>query len=64
MYNPDTRKFENLMGTTSDASLTADPRKFENLVNSSIASHVAAAAAAAAAAGTFNVSQPQTGPSE
>lgn len=65
MYNPDTRKFENLMGTTSDASLTADSRKFENLVNSSIASHVAAAAAAAAAAaGTFNVSQPQTGPSE
>lgn len=53
------------MGTTSDASLTADSRKFENLVNSSIASHVAAAAAAAAAAaGTFNVSQPQTGPSE
>ncbi|XP_031616795.1 sex determination protein fruitless isoform X4 [Contarinia nasturtii] len=66
MYNPDTRKFENLMGTTSETSLTtADTRKFESLMGSSIASHVAAAAAAAAAAaGTFSVAQPQSGPSE
>lgn len=69
MYNPDTRKFENLMlSTASDAVVaaaaaaaavtpltTVDSRKFENLMGSSIASHVAA--------GTFNV-QPQTGPSE
>lgn len=67
MYNPDTRKFENLMGpgTADNTSLSADSRKFENLVNSSLASHVAAAAAAAAAAAsTFSVAQPQTGPSE
>lgn len=64
MYNPDTRKFENLMGTTSsDTTLTADPRKFESLMGSSIASHVAAIAAASAA-GSFNVTQSQTGPSE
>lgn len=66
MYNPDTRKFENLMGNTTDTSITPpDPRKFESLVGSSIASHVAAAAAAAAAAaGSFNVVQQQSGPSE
>lgn len=65
MYNPDTRKFENLMGSTSETSLaSADTRKFESLMGSSIASHVAAAAAAAAAASTFSVAQPQSGPSE
>lgn len=71
MYNPDTRKFENLMGSTaSDAVVaaaaatatvaplpTVDSRKFENLLSSSIASHIAAA-------GAFNVVQPQSGPSE
>lgn len=72
MYNPDTRKFENLMGVTGTdattplaaaAAAVADSRKFESLMGSSIASHVAAAAAAAAA-GSFGVAQPQSGPSE
>lgn len=56
MYNPDTRKFENLMG--SPVATAADSRKFENLVASSIASH----AALAAAANAFNVAQTQSGP--
>lgn len=56
MYNPDTRKFENLMGTP--VATAADSRKFENLVASSIASH----AALAAAANAFNVAQTQSGP--
>lgn len=62
MYNPDTRKFENLMGSSSVTSATSDSRKFENLMGSPIASHVAAAAAAAAV-NAFNVTQSQ-GPSE
>lgn len=56
MYNPDTRKFENLMGTS--VATAADSRKFENLVASSIASH----AALAAAANAFNVAHTQSGP--
>lgn len=65
MYNPDTRKFENLMGSSSETLLVADSRKFENLVGSSIASHIAAAAAAAASAvNSLVVTQPQSGPSE
>lgn len=60
MYNPDTRKFENLMGSASVAAATGDARKFENLMGSSIA----IAAAAAAAANSFSVAQSQIGPSE
>lgn len=56
MYNPDTRKFENLMSTSVAA--VADSRKFEDIVASSIASH----AAIAAAANALNVTQTQSGP--
>lgn len=79
MYNPDTRKFENLMGTTISGGAAAvaaaaaaaaaasgsnnDSRKYENLIGTSIASQVAVAAAAAAAAQSY-VSHTQSGPSE
>lgn len=45
MYNPDTRKFENLLGSS---------------LGSSLASHAAVAAAAAAAANAFNVAAHQS----
>lgn len=67
MYNPDTRKFENLMGSSTVAAAATDARKFENLMSSSIASHVAAAfnvAQSQNAANAFNVAQSQTGQTE
>lgn len=51
MYNPDTRKFENMMGAS--VATAADSRKLENLVASSISSHAATA---------FNVARTQSGP--
>lgn len=63
MFNPDTRKFENLMGSTIPATLN-DNRKYENLMGTSIATQAAVAAAAAAAAHSFNLSHTQGGPSE
>lgn len=60
MYNPDTRKFENLMGSASVTGATSDTRKFESLMGSSIA----VAAAAAAAANAFQVAHSHIGPTE